>query len=157
DKTYHLLVSFREGEKSLDPKTLEAIESRICTALGFGEHQRISAVHHDTDNLHIHIAINKIHPTRYTIHTPYKAYKAIAQICEKLEKEYGLKPDNHIPKRTLSENKAQDMEEHSGVESLIGWIQRGCASRMLEAQSWSEPHTVMLENGLEIRERANGL
>ncbi|MGF2043786.1 relaxase/mobilization nuclease domain-containing protein, partial [Staphylococcus aureus] len=28
------------------------MEDRICAGLGFAEHQRVSAVHHDTDNLH---------------------------------------------------------------------------------------------------------
>lgn len=48
DKTYHLLVSFRAGELP-DAATLEAIEARICAGLGFSDHQRVSAVHHDTD------------------------------------------------------------------------------------------------------------
>jgi hypothetical protein len=54
DKTYHLLVSFRAGE-SPDGDTLKAIEERICAGLGYAEHQRISAVHNDTDNLHLHL------------------------------------------------------------------------------------------------------
>jgi len=67
DKTFHLLVSFRPDEKP-STEVLKAIEAKLCEGLGFGEHQRISAVHTDTDNLHIHIAINKIHPERLTIH-----------------------------------------------------------------------------------------
>lgn len=70
DKTYHLIVSFRAGEQP-SADTLKAIEERICAGLGYSEHQRVSAVHNDTDNLHVHIAINKIHPTRHTIHEPY--------------------------------------------------------------------------------------
>ncbi|MBN8510529.1 MAG: relaxase/mobilization nuclease domain-containing protein, partial [Burkholderiales bacterium] len=35
---------------------LQAIERRICDGLGYGEHQRVSTGHHDTDNLHLHIA-----------------------------------------------------------------------------------------------------
>ena len=83
DKTYHLIVSFRPGEQ-LGDETLKAIEARICDGLGYGEHQRVSAVHHDTDNLHFHIAINKILPTRYTIHDPYNDYKIRDDLCRKL-------------------------------------------------------------------------
>lgn len=121
DKTYHLLVSFRAGEKP-DAETLRAIEDRICAGLGFAEHQRVSAVHHDTDNLHIHIAINKIHPTRNTIHEPYRAYRALADLCATLERDYGLERDNHETRQRVSENRANDMERHAGVESLVGWI-----------------------------------
>ncbi len=61
DRTYHLLVSLRAGENP-SAQTLRGIEERFCKELGYAEHQRMSVVHHDTDNVHIHIAINKIHP-----------------------------------------------------------------------------------------------
>ncbi|CAE6823255.1 Protein TraI [Paraburkholderia aspalathi] len=156
DKTYHLIISFREGEKPT-PEVLEAIEARVCAALGYGDHQRVSAVHHDTDNLHIHVAINKIHPTRYTIHTPYNDYKTLGDICEKLEREYGLEQDNHTARKGGAENRAADMERHAGVESLLGWIKRECADQIKSAQGWAELHEVMRSNGLELRERGNGL
>ena len=60
DKTYHLVVSFRDGELSED--IMKKVEDELCDGLGFGEHQRLSVVHKDTDHLHIHIAISKIHP-----------------------------------------------------------------------------------------------
>lgn len=156
DKTYHLLVSFRAGEKP-DADTLKAIEERICSGLGYGEHQRVSAVHHDTDNLHIHIAINKIHPTRHTMHEPYYPHRALAELCTVLERDYGLERDNHEPRKRGAESRAADMERHAGIESLVGWIKRECMSEMQSAQSWAELHQVMRENGLELRERANGL
>ena len=156
DKTYHLLVSFRAGEQP-DDATLKAIEARICDGLGFGEHQRVSAVHHDTDNLHIHIAINKIHPTRYTIHDPYNDYRTLGQLCEKLEQEFGLEVDNHQAQKSGAENRAGDMERHAGVQSLLGWIKRECVDQIKGAQSWAELHAVMQSNGLVLQERGNGL
>jgi hypothetical protein len=59
------------------------IEERFCNALGYAEHQRISVVHHDTDNVHIHVAINKIHPTTFTIHAPIRDYKTL-RICSSI-------------------------------------------------------------------------
>ncbi|WP_029213048.1 TraI/MobA(P) family conjugative relaxase [Xanthomonas phaseoli] len=156
DKTYHLIVSFRAGEQP-SADTLRAIEERICAGLGYGEHQRVSAVHNDTDNLHIHIAINKIHPTRYTMHEPYYSHRALAELCTALERDYGLEKDNHEPRQRGAEGKAADMERHAGVESLVGWIKRECLDDIRGAQSWQELHQVMRDNGLELRERANGL
>lgn len=156
DKTYHLIVSFRAGEQP-DDATLKVIEARICEGLGFGDHQRVSAVHHDTDNLHIHIAINKIHATRYTIHDPYNDHKALGQLCEKLEREFGLEVDNHQAQKSGAENRAGDMERHAGVQSLLGWIKRECADQIHGAQSWAELHAVMQSNGLVLQERGNGL
>ncbi|MYN12312.1 relaxase/mobilization nuclease domain-containing protein [Pusillimonas sp. TS35] len=156
DKTYHLIVSFRAGEQP-DADTLRAVEEHICAGLGYGEHQRISAVHNDTDNLHIHIAINKIHPTRHTIHEPYYPHLALADLCETLERDYGLEADNHRPQQRGAASRAADMERHAGVESLVGWIKRECLDDIKAAQSWKELHQVMRDNGLEITPRGNGL
>jgi len=156
DKTYHLLIGFPPGENPA-PAVLRSIEERVCAALGYDEHQRISAVHHDTEHLHLHIAINKIHPTRNTMHEPFQAYRTLGEICTKLENEFGLQRVNHVSRRSLSEGRAGDMEQHSGIESLVGWVRRECMDSMKGAASWAELHEVMRENGLELRERANGL
>lgn len=156
DKTYHLIVSFRAGENP-DADTLKAIEERICQGLGFGEHQRISAVHNDTDNLHIHIAINKIHPTRHTMHEPYYPHLALGELCATLERDYGLEVDNHQAHQRGAASRAADMERHAGVESLVGWIKRECLDEIRAASTWTELHQVMRDNGLEITPRGNGL
>lgn len=156
DKTYHLIVSFRAGEQP-SADTLKAIEERICAGLGYAEHQRVSAVHNDTDNLHVHIAINKIHPTRHTIHEPYYPHRTLAELCEVLERDYNLERDNHIPNQRGAAARAADMERHAGVESLVGWIKRECLEEIRGATSWAELHQVMRDNGLELRARGNGL
>ena len=156
DKTYHLLVSFPPGEHPR-AEMLQQIEDRVCAALGYDEHQRISAVHNDTDHLHVHIAINKVHPVRLTMHEPYLAYRTMAEVAVKLENEFGLQQVNHGDKRSLSEGRAGDMEHHAGVESLVGWIRRECLDEIKGAQTWPELHQVLRENGLELRVRANGL
>jgi len=156
DKTYHLILSFRAGERP-EATVLEAIERKVCEGLGFGEHQRVSVVHEDTDNVHLHIAINKIHPTQLTIHSPYNDHKTLGQLCEALELTYGLERDNHQPRKAGSENRAADMEHHAGVESLLGWIQRECLEQLQAATSWTELQQVLKDHGLELRERGNGL
>lgn len=156
DKTYHLLISFAPGEQP-SAEVLRDIEDRMCAAIGFGEHQRVSAVHHDTDNLHIHIAINKIHPERHTIHEPYRDYKVRSDMCAVLEREHGLQLTNQKGRKRGSENGADDMEQHAGIESLLGWIKRECADQLTQAHTWNDLHEVMRKNGLELQERGNGL
>jgi len=94
DKTCHMVLSFPEGER-LPHADLNKIEARFCEVLGFADHQRISVVHDDTNNLHIHIAINKIHLRKHTIHNPFFDYKKVASLCEQIEQEYGLTIVNH--------------------------------------------------------------
>jgi len=154
DKTYHLVVSFRDDE--LSEATLQQIEDQLCDGLGFGEHQRLSVVHHDTDHLHMHIAINKIHPERLTIHNPHYDYKVIGELCEKLEQKYGLTPDNHETIKRGAQGRASNIEFKAGSESLIGWMQQECLAQIQAATSWTELHQVLKDHGLELHERGNG-
>lgn len=155
DKTYHLLISFPKGEK-LEHEQLWEIEDRICKDLGFGEHQRISAIHIDTDNLHIHVGINKIHPTKYTIFEPYQDYKTLAKSCEAIEIEYGLIKTNHQAQQSVGQSKANDMEKIAGVESLITWIKDSCSNDLIAAKDWNEFNNILNSHGLVIKERGNG-
>ena len=119
DKTYHLLVSFDAGD-SPSSEALQRIEAALCEALGFGGHQRISAVHTDTDNLHVHVAINKIHPQKLTIHNPYCDYKALGTICQKLELAHGLAQTNHETHTRGASSQAPAMEPAAGRGRVRG-------------------------------------
>ncbi len=155
DKTCHLVLSFPEGER-LSLSDLNAIEERFCDALGFADHQRISVIHDDTNNLHIHIAINKIHPRNLTIHNPYYDYKKVAKLCEQIEQEYGLVKINHETVSDKASRIAQEIETRTGVESLLGWIKREALTEIKGADSWQDLHQVLARHGLEIKERGNG-
>lgn len=155
DRTYHLLISFPAGENP-SQKALKDIENRVCASIGYASHQRVSAVHYDTDNFHIHIAINKIHPLKHTLHEPFRAYKTLGEIAVILEHEHGLQLVNHTPRKVGSENRADDMEHHAGVESLLNWTKRHCLESIQKAQSWSELHQVIQVYGLKLVERGNG-
>ncbi|MGC1181565.1 TraI/MobA(P) family conjugative relaxase [Legionella sp.] len=156
DKTYHLLISFAPGENPSE-EILQVIEDRVVSSIGFNEHQRISAIHHDTDNLHIHVAINKINPKNFNMIEPYRAYRIFAEVASKLEIEYRLEITNHQPRKGRSENLADDMEQHSGIESLLNWLKRNCSGEIDSANSWDEIHKILAQYGLEIRVRANGI
>lgn len=157
DKTYHFLFSFREGERP-SPDILLDCEEELCRVLGFAEHQRVSVVHHDTNNLHVHVAVNKIHPTRLTIHTPFNDHWVLSRAAERLEVKHNLQRDKHKPRASGIEpgGAAADMERHSGIESFTGWIQRQVADELCRAGSWAELHLAAQRYGLEIRLRGNG-
>lgn len=94
DKTYHLVFSFPPGENPpLD--VLNAIEDELCASIGYADHQRVSAVHVDKDHLHVHVAINKVHPTGFQNIEPYYDKRRLMEACERLEVEHGLQRTNH--------------------------------------------------------------
>lgn len=113
DKTYHLVVSFAPGE-SPSLKTIHAIEDALCDAIGLGGHQRISAIHTDTEHLHVHVAINKVHPSTRRNVEPYFDKARLMEACERLELEHGLVRTNHGLERDLTKarlNQEQDTHE----------------------------------------------
>ena len=116
DRTYHLLISLRAGENP-DTQTFRVIEERFCKELGYAEHQRVSVVHHDTDNVHIHVAI-KDSSEDVTLHDPVRDYKNRSKLCAILEHELGLAQDNHQRGQT----RGNDVTPKSGQESFQAWL-----------------------------------
>ncbi len=157
DKTYHLVISFRDGEDP-SPEVLAEIESEFCVALGFTGHQRISVIHRDTDNLHIHVAINKVHATKFTLHEPFNDYHTRSKLCGQLERRYGLEIDRAKAARDVPANeRAATMEAVAGVESLIGYVQRSLKGAVAAAGSWQELHEAFAKAGVALKPRGNGL
>jgi Relaxase/Mobilisation nuclease domain/Large polyvalent protein-associated domain 7 len=159
DKTYHCVISFPEGEQPTQAQ-LEDIEDSMCKALGFGEHQRISAVHQDTDNIHLHLAINKIHPVTFKALEPYRDYYIRNRVCREMEQKHGLTIDNGIGQGQRF-GKAREMEAHTGEQSLWSWIQTHAAEDLKKAaqegESWQAVHNEFQKHGLTIKPRGAGL
>lgn len=94
EKIYHLVFSFPEGERP-PLATLHAIEDRLCEAIGMAHHQRISAVHVDTAQLHVHVAINKVDPYTFRNIEPFYDKRRLMEECDRLEQRFGLQRTNH--------------------------------------------------------------
>jgi hypothetical protein len=156
DKTYHLLISFDEKDRPLSKRELQAIEDKVCKDLGFEKHQRISVFHNDTNNPHLHIAINKVDPKKYTVKDPYWDHLTMAKTASEIETKYNLTSTNHSKKFTVSEVQANDFEKQQGIESFKTYMQR-LVPDIKNKNSWSELHSFLATNGIQIKKRANGL
>jgi hypothetical protein len=150
DRTYHLLISMRAGENP-NSDTLKLIEERFCQELGYSEHQRISVVHRDTDNVHIHVAINKIHPRKLTLLDPVRDYKTRSKLAAILEHELGLAHDRH----ERDERRSNDITARSGQQSFQTWLAQR-AQPLVDATSWAEFHSIASAYGVSLKLRANG-
>ena len=164
EKTYHLVVSFRpEDEANLTPEVFKEIELEFAKTLGFSEHQRHAGVHQNTDNLHLHVAYNMIHPERRTRHEPYRDFEKRDQLCRALEQKYGLAIDNGRDKnkaKVATNEAAKAYEAHTGQESLFSYAQRHKESIMealAQANSWSDCHQIFAHYGLRLKPQGNGL
>ncbi|MBD5646500.1 MAG: relaxase/mobilization nuclease domain-containing protein [Desulfovibrio sp.] len=162
-KTYHLVVSFRpEDAAVLTPEKLKAIEERFAQSLGLAEHQRHCGVHVNTENIHMHVAYNLIHPEKLTRVEPWRDYIKRDKLCRELEQEYGLVIDNGRDKaagRSLSD-KAAGVEAHTGLQSFESYARdQGAAllGALENAQTWEDVHSLFARQGLAIQPRGAGL
>ena len=166
DKSYHLVVSFPEGEKP-SREQLADIEDRLCEAIGFGEHQRISAVHQNTDNWHLHVAINSVHPRTFRNVAPFQDHFRLQQACVELEIKHGLTREPHTTEpeqgrgRDKARGRAADFEAQHGGQSFGQWVREHAAAALLAArdsgQGWQGLHRAAAVYDLEIKPRGAGL
>lgn len=141
-KSYHLVVSFREGESVPDKKTMDKIEHELLKAVGLEKNQRISAFHIDTEHPHLHVAVNRLDPEGMKLSRQGNDYFKLMSSARQLEKEFGLetpesakvhgerkKPAADDPKLPEA---AKTLELMGKVESFAGWAQQSLGDAVAE-------------------------
>ncbi|MEW5250876.1 TraI/MobA(P) family conjugative relaxase [Microbulbifer discodermiae] len=157
DKTYHLIVSMREGD-SPTPEQLQDIEQDICSAIGLADHQRMSAYHTDTNNPHLHIAINKIHPETLRMVEPYYDQYRLGEACERLEIKHDLQVDNHAHDKKATRKATPELDEmrEGGQKPLADWLAERKPD-LGKVENWQQLHQAFAALGVELKRRGNGL
>ena len=164
DKTYHLVVSFRDGDREkLSADDLKDIERNFAEALGYGDHQRVAGTHINTDHWHMHVAINKIHPVTGRCHTPRQDFKTLAKVAREMEQKYGLAIDkgmsNDTDKSPIS-SRARDYEAKTWQESFERHLvehKPEIVALATGADGWETLHDGLADFGVELRKRGAGL
>lgn len=165
DKTYHLVVSFHPGEEEqLSLDDLQDIERNFAQALGYGEHQRVVGTHVNTDNFHMHIAFNKIHPATGRCHTPRQDFKAVAKVARAMELKYGLRVDKGMTDVGAEKNpvsgRARDYEAKTWQQSFERHLIEHKAEILgviSGADGWQKLHEGLAEYGTVLKTRGAGL
>ena len=162
DRTYHFIVSFPREEKPT-AEQLEDIEQQLCESIGYGKHQRISALHNDTDHLHLHVAVNKIDPETFNIIQYRRDFNRLNEKAGELEVKYNLKRvcglDKPSPDIKLSEP-AKTLESQTATQSFQSWVathKPAIMEALKAATDWQALHKALAHYDLTIRKNANGL
>jgi hypothetical protein len=161
DKSYHLVISFPPGEQPTREQ-VEDIEDQLVASIGLQEHQRISAVHQNTDCWHLHVAINKVHPRTLRNVEPYYDQPRLQAACAEMEVKHNLTRTNHglAPERPLN-GKPAEMEAHAGRMSFHRWLIENAEDALVqgvaECSNWQEFHAVVARFGAVIKPRGAGL
>ncbi|ERP94979.1 hypothetical protein Q669_31095 [Labrenzia sp. C1B10] len=98
---------------------LKDIEQEFAKALGLEDHQRVVGTHINTENFHMHIQFNLVHPETFRMHTPFRDFQVLQLTAAELEKEHGLEvvqgrgPDKDRMHNDQENQKARDKEANS--------------------------------------------
>lgn len=175
DPVYHFILSWRTEDDPLDSDIFDA--TRYCIEqIGMGEHQYVSAIHRDTDNVHCHVAINRVHPVTLMMADKYYALDTIQKCCREMEYKFNWKPDNGTWVRRADDGKivrvkrdyqpaprgARQIEHHADRESLYTYAVERCRNDLDAVLShpdisWREVHSVLVRAGLELKRKGEGL
>ncbi len=86
---YHVALSWREGEHPTIPQVDHAVQ-HVMKALGMAECQVLWALHRDTDQDHVHMVMNRVHPEKgIVVGPPRFDYRVIDKACRELELAQG--------------------------------------------------------------------
>ena len=87
---YHVAITWKDGEHPTGAQAERACQ-HVMQSLGYSEHQAAWAIHRDTDNDHIHLVINKVHPVTATVRQPpfRRDYFILDKCMRELEIEFG--------------------------------------------------------------------
>ena len=176
----HVVVSWRDGE---EPTNAEVFASgrHVLDSLGMGEHQYVIAIHRDTDNVHAHIAANRVHPEKYRAQHLSMSYWKIDRALRELELRYGWERDrglHEIQEREQREpeiaprlrreretaritDRAEKLRVWSGDRPFTEWVRDTApALRTVLGRTgvtWSDVHATLADSNLELRAKGSGL
>jgi len=170
----HYVMSWREGEQPSPGQAEEAV-SIFLEELGLKDHQAIYALHKDTDNLHLHIAVNRVHPESLKVIKPNRgfdieaAHKAIARIehAQGWQREqngrYVLLENGELGREHLAPGQPRqpgqprrDMEQRTGEKSAERIAIEQGAPVIKRAQTWEQLHHELADQGMRYEKTGSG-
>ncbi len=170
----HWIVSWRQGEQPTPAHADQAVRI-FLKEMGLPEHQAIYALHRNTDNCHLHIAVNRVHPETEKVITVNGgfdlevAHRAIARIEHEQgwERErggrYKVMEDGLVQRREEgprlareSSTQARDFENLTGQKSAQRTAIEEGADLMRQARSWHELHELLAERGMRFEKKGSG-
>lgn len=161
----HLMLSWREGELPTNEQAFAA-GRHVLKALNLDQHQYVMAIHQDTENRHVHIAVSRVHPETYRAVDLYRDYEKIHRACEEMEIAQGWSHENHMdpetPRRVSGKHhgRIDDMRAWSDqvpfvdrVKMIAPDLQAVLAS---ENPTWKAVHARLAEHHVRLEPKGSG-
>lgn len=173
----HLIVSWPDHERPSHEAVFDAARD-VLKALNLHEHQWLMAIHNDTDNLHCHIEVSRIHPYTYrSQHLPWM-HRTLHRAAREIEIRNGWSHDNGlfvvrempngqkfvVPNESYRETgnvrhepyveKLARMAAWSDERSLTDLCRNVVAQQVVDAiasgKGWAAVHEVLEHHGMRI-------
>ncbi len=170
----HWILSWPEGEQPTAAQADEAAEM-FLDELGLGEHQAIYALHSDTDNWHLHLAINRVNPETEKVVTVNKGFdlKVAHHAMARIELQQGWQPEGRAlytpgeggelmlaarpsPTARQPSARALSFEERVGARSAERIAIEDAAPVIRQARIWRELHERLAEIGARFERKGSG-
>lgn len=168
----HWVFSFKENEQPSRQQVDELVDI-FLEHMGLTEHQVIYGLHQNTNNFHVHIAVNRMHPDTLKVVRPNNGFdiEAAHRVVALVEHRQGWSSEENS-RYTVLENgevtrarreqtiqprpKAQDFERATGEKSAQRIAQERGHSIIKNAASWGELHQKLAEQGLRFEKKGSG-
>jgi hypothetical protein len=170
----HWIMSWREGEQPTSAQADQAARM-FLDEMGLSKHQALYGLHRDTENWHLHLAVNRVHPETEKLATVNNgfdhevAHRAIARIehAQGWQREdrglFRVQEDGRVERarpRDEQERKpsvrARDFEERVGARSAERVAIEDGAPAIRAARTWREMHEALAEKGMRFERKGSG-
>ena len=169
----HYILSWREHERPT-AEQIDGAADILLDEMKMSEHQVIYAAHQDTDNIHVHIVINRIHPDTiqpiqinrgFDVEALHRAVARIEYIqgWQPLENaKYQVREDGEIVKRQDYESQPQPQQRAADFENCTGQksAQRigieTLAPIVKDANDWQQLHRQLAQAGAKYEQKGTG-
>ncbi len=180
DPVNHYVLSWREGEKPTATQVDEAVNI-FLNELNLTGHQIFYALHADTDNYHLHLAVNRVHPDTGKPVEINKGFdiEAVHKAVARIEHAQGWQREKHgryqflengeLGREHLKSGKSQDQEEprkptqrrrdmeiRTGEKSIERIAIEEAAPIIKQAKTWQELHSGLSEKGMRYERTGSG-
>ena len=174
DPVNHYILSWREGEVPL-PTQVEQAVTLFLDELGLKDHQAAYGLHSDTDNLHLHIVVNRVHPETLRVLKIHGGFdlEAVHRAIARIEHAQGWLPERraryHVNERRevvrspLQQAEPRqpgqskcDREAHTGYRSAERIAIEDAAPIIASANCWDELHAALAERGIRYERAGSG-
>ncbi|EBC6608315.1 IncI1-type relaxase NikB [Salmonella enterica] len=160
DPVFHYILSWQAHESPRPEQIYDSVRHTL-KALGLSEHQYVSAVHTDTDNLHVHVAVNRVHPDTGYLNCLSWSQEKLSRACRELELKHGFAPDNgcwiHAPgsrivRKTAAERDRQNAWTRGKKQTFREYVSQTAVAglRSEPVHDWLSLHRRLAEDGLYL-------